>query len=829
MPGVVALGIEGISDGEAIGSGGNAVVYRALETAHDRWVAVKVMRGADEDTRRRFDRERRAMGRLSGHDGIVTIHSSGFTAANDPYLVMGLYEHGSLQDQVDASGPMPWRVACEHMVQVSDTLHYAHERSVLHRDMKPSNILVSASGRPAIADFGISRLTEAGASVGSVALTFTPSYCPPEVLEGAEPSVSADVYGLAATLFALVAGAAPFATRDDESIFSVMRRVAADPVPDLRASGVPDAVCRVMERAMAKDPSQRHVSAAALAADLRSILAGEPPSAAPAMAAPTVEHQATEDPTVPGTGAVIPPPTAQPQTIGQQGPLPAPTPTPAARASSSRSPMLALMAGLLALGGGIVAVAIILLSGDSPPEETAEQITTDPGVQDGDSDPATDAAADDGADETTEGTDQAEGASDDATADGTAASSSPNADGVADIEVPSPEVPEVTPPVFDGPLVAPELTLGTVLPETGPLAFIGESLVVAVELAVADINAAGGQVTLNREDSATDRDVVTAAVDTHRGAGVHGVVGPAASSTTIAFVDAIAAAEVAGCSPTASADGLGVVGDDGYFFRTAPPQALINRALASLVAGDGARTAAILHGESTFDTNAVESFVAAFEAGGGQVVATETTTFDQTSFSEVVARVRAAGPDAVVVMGVAAGASVIREMVSVGYGPSEVMLYVSEDLGSASLAGEIGGGAGVAAGIRGVQTAAAPESAATFFPDALAERAPGVTSTFAAHAYDCAIVFGLAALQAQSAEPADWIALVPGITRGGAVCTTYANCAALLDQGQDIDYDGASGPLDFIDAGEPSVGVFDVFEIAPDGLLSLRQQITTRR
>ena len=105
------MGIGGLSEGEPVGAGGNAVVYRAREVDHDRWVAVKVLRGlADEAALRRFDRERQAMGRLSEHEGIVTIYSSGFSGAGEPYLVMPLLSD-SFQDRLDQSGPMGWREA----------------------------------------------------------------------------------------------------------------------------------------------------------------------------------------------------------------------------------------------------------------------------------------------------------------------------------------------------------------------------------------------------------------------------------------------------------------------------------------------------------------------------------------------------------------------------------------------------------------------------------------------------------------------------------------------------------------------------------------------
>jgi serine/threonine protein kinase len=244
-------------------------------------VAVKVLRLADDATLRRFDRERRAMGRLSELDGIVTIHYSGFTAAGDPYLVMPLLP-GSLQEQLDRSEPMGWREAVGLMVVVARTVDEAHGQNVIHRDLKPGNILLTAGGAPLVADFGIAKLTGSNTAVQSTALTFTPSYSPPEVLEGAAPSKSADIYGLAATLYALIAGAPPFVTESDESVFALMRRIADEPVTDLRPRGVPDQVCAVIEKAMHKDVEHRHRTSADLATELEDALAtvaDEPPQA----------------------------------------------------------------------------------------------------------------------------------------------------------------------------------------------------------------------------------------------------------------------------------------------------------------------------------------------------------------------------------------------------------------------------------------------------------------------------------------------------------------------------------------------------------------------
>lgn len=783
---MVALGIDGIADAAAIGSGGNAVVYRARDTAHDRWVAVKVMRGADDDIRRRFDRERRAMGRLSDHDGIVTIHSSGFTDAGDPYLVMGLYEDGSLQDLIDSDGPMPWRVACNHMAMVAETLHYAHERHVLHRDLKPSNVLVSPSGRPALADFGISRLTES--ATGSVAVTFTPSYCPPEVVHGAEPSVSADVYGLAATLFALLAAEPPFETRDDESIFSVIRRVADDPVPDLRPFGVPEAVCAIVERGMAKQASERHPTAAGLAEDLRRVLvdgdhAGSGQGPAPRSSAAPSGSQAPST-----TSLSSPDPPAAPSATGRTTTT---APVVVEHSSDGRpaTTRRVIVLGIVAAAVAVIGVAFAMQRGG---DTTTPAGGGDPGIT------------------TTIPVTVAEPGNT-TTSAGDGAEAGDGAPAVTDAESPATD-----PPAPTGPFAAPAIQIGTVLPETGPLAFLSGSLVLAVELAVEHMNEAGGDVQIRLADSASDRDVVVSAIDEHLAAGTHAVVGPASASVTLAVLDSVANAELGGCSPTASSDGL--ADDSTFFFRTAPPQALINRALAALVAGDGARTATVLHSDNLFDQAAADAFAAAFERAGGQMHSRHEFGLDATSYPGVAAEVAASDADAIVIIAVTGGGQMVDEVISAGRNPATMPLYVSEGF----LVDEL------APGLRGVTTAVKPDSAATFFHDALASAAPGDNNTYAAHAYDCAVVIGLAALQAQSPIAADWIGLVNDITRDGAVCTTYGNCASLIEQGENIDYDGASGPLEFSDVGEPTIGVFDVFEIAPSGNTSLQQQITVR-
>jgi hypothetical protein len=192
----------------------------------------------------------------------------------------------------------------------------------------------------------------------STALTFTPSYSPPEAFDGAPASKAGDIYALAATLYALVAGTPPFVTESDESVFALMRRIATESVGDLRTLGVADQVCVVVETAMHKDPEQRHDSAADLASALVTALA-----TAGAPTDPTTRIVAAA--AVPPVVATAPPP---PATQPLAAPLPAP---PAPETDTKRNGMLIVVVVLLILAvGGSTAALIVALSGDDPSGST---------------------------------------------------------------------------------------------------------------------------------------------------------------------------------------------------------------------------------------------------------------------------------------------------------------------------------------------------------------------------------------------------------------------------------------------------------------------------
>ena len=373
------------------------------------------------------------------------------------------------------------------------------------------------------------------------------------------------------------------------------------------------------------------------------------------------------------------------------------------------------------------------------------------------------------------------------------------------------------------------LTIGTVLPETGQLAFLGPPMVEGVNMAVRDINEAGGvlgsDVTLVTGDSGTDPDVANTTVDRLLAEPVNGIVGAAASGITRQIIDKVTGAGIVQCSPSNTAQDLLNAGNDGFYFRTAPGDQLQGAVLGEVIVGDGSANVAILARADEYGAGFAEALAASVEESGGTVVLNQTYDPNATNFDAEVQAVVAAGPDAVALITFEEGIQIIQSMIEQGAGPDAVGIYIADGLATGELGDLIDPeNPGVAEGIRGTQPSAAPETGAPFFPAAFAEFAPDVDAIYSAQAYDCAILMALAAAQAGTADPAAIRDNMESVSSGGTVCTTVAECLELIEAGEDIDYDGASGPIDF-EGSDPSIATYDVYTYDADGVQQVDEQV----
>src|SRR5213596_3451396 len=263
---------------EEIGRGGQGVVYRAHQKSLNRTVALKLIglgHWATEAHLKRFRREAEAAASLE-HPGIVPIHEVG-EREGTCYFSMGFIE-GDQLDAVVRREPMPVRRAAELIAKVARTVHYAHEHHILHRDIKPGNILIDQQGEPHLTDFGLARLLETESTVTrTLEVLGTPSYMAPEQAAGNNPAISSvtDVYGLGAVLYQLLTAHPPFAGGTTYETIKLL--LDTEPrQPRLWNSKIDRDLSTICLKCLEKDPKRRYFSAFALAEDLERWLKHEP-------------------------------------------------------------------------------------------------------------------------------------------------------------------------------------------------------------------------------------------------------------------------------------------------------------------------------------------------------------------------------------------------------------------------------------------------------------------------------------------------------------------------------------------------------------------------
>jgi serine/threonine protein kinase/Tfp pilus assembly protein PilF len=263
---------------EEVGRGGQGVVFRARQKRLNRIVALKVIslgQCASEAHLKRFRREAEAAASLD-HPGIVPIHEVG-ERDRSCYFSMQFIEGGQL-DEVVRSTPMSIRQAAELIAKVARTVHYAHEHGILHRDIKPGNILLDKSGEPHLTDFGLARLLDTQSNVTrTIDVLGTPSYMAPEQAAGESTRLSKaiDVYGLGAVLYQLLTGHPPFAGGTTYETIRLLRDTEPRQ-PRLLNPKVDRELSTICLKCLEKDPKRRYSSALSLAEDLEHWLKHEP-------------------------------------------------------------------------------------------------------------------------------------------------------------------------------------------------------------------------------------------------------------------------------------------------------------------------------------------------------------------------------------------------------------------------------------------------------------------------------------------------------------------------------------------------------------------------
>jgi branched-chain amino acid transport system substrate-binding protein len=357
------------------------------------------------------------------------------------------------------------------------------------------------------------------------------------------------------------------------------------------------------------------------------------------------------------------------------------------------------------------------------------------------------------------------------------------------------------------------LKIGTVLPETGSLSFLGPPEFAAVNVAVKEINAAGGvlgnPIVHIRGDSGDDRtDTANQTVDRELNQGAQVIIGAAASGVTKLIINKITGAGMVQFSPANTSDEFTCWPDQGLYFRTAPPDSLQAQALAALIASDGAQRISVLGRNDPYGSGLANNTVENLRKAGIPQNQIQKIIYDPnaTSYNTEIDDIRQFNPDAIAVIGFDESKKILTRMSEVRIGPAQKLVYGTDgNMGNAL-------GTGLPPGLLKGMKGTRPETklSPAFEQRLKAEDPKLVDISYAGETYDAVIIVALAAERAKSTKGVDIASEINGITKDGEKCTSFRQCRDIIDSGGNPDYDGITGTLDFTPTGERAVGSYAI-------------------
>jgi branched-chain amino acid transport system substrate-binding protein len=361
----------------------------------------------------------------------------------------------------------------------------------------------------------------------------------------------------------------------------------------------------------------------------------------------------------------------------------------------------------------------------------------------------------------------------------------------------------------------PTLVVGSLLPATGDLAFLGPPEFAGIKKALNEISAAGGvlggEVTYIEGDSGdTSTDIASQTVDSHLSQGVQAILGAASSGVSLTVIDKITGNGVLQISPANTSPALTTYEDNGLYWRVAPSDVLQGAIIAATAIDKGVESMAVIARQDAYGEGLADATAKDFEAAGGTVTSKILYDPAATSFEAEVAEIKAGGPQAVTVIGFEESVKLLQEMIKQGVGPADLQVFLVDGNISTTAYGDFP--ANTMKGV--IATVPTGEADLTAFNESLLEVDPELTDyAYGAQSYDAMMVVALAAEAAGCGDGtaiASKLADVAG--NGGEKCTTYADCLALLQAGTDIDFEGVTGPLDFNQYGDPAQATISINE-----------------